>query len=93
MALQCSPFLAEEVEARQHRLVVGDTLVVVALHDAYQLFGHPDFLLLDNLIVADNAERHIRRHNGELVDFVVGEELEKKMKCKKIRMLLRHTIT
>ena len=63
------------MEARQHRLVVGDALVVVALHDADKLFGHFDLLLLDHLVAADDAERDVGRNDGQLVYLVVGEEL------------------
>ena len=75
MALECAAFFAEEVEASGHRFVVGDALVVVALDDSDEFLGHFDLLLLDDLIVANDAERHIGRNNRKLVDFVVGEEL------------------
>ena len=75
MALKGSAFLSEEVETGLHRLIIGDALVIVAFHDAYQLFRHLDFLLLHHFIVANDAESYVWCNYRKLVDFVIRKEL------------------
>lgn len=58
-----------------HGLVVGDALGVGTLHDAAQLVGQHQFALLHHLVVADDVQLHVGRHDGDAVDFVVAEEL------------------
>ena len=75
VALKGSPFLAKKMEARLHRLVVGDAFMIVATDNAHELFRHLHLLLLHHLVVTNHAERNVWCHNGELVDLVVGKEL------------------
>ena len=46
-----------------HRLVIGNTLRVVALHYASNLFWRHNGFLLYHLIVADDIENDIRSYN------------------------------
>lgn len=63
------------VEVGLHRFVVGDALRIVTLHDATNLTGCLDGLLLNDLIVADDAEDDVGGNDREARDLVVGEEL------------------
>ena len=58
-----------------HRFVVRNTFGIGTFHDAFQLLGQEDLLLLHDLIIADNTQGHIRTHHGQLVQFFVREEL------------------
>ena len=70
------PLLAvDDMEAGRHRLIVADALRIGALHKADQGLRKDHFLLLDNLIVTDDAEGHVRGDDGNLVELLVGEEL------------------
>ena len=48
------------MEMSGHRLVVGDALGVVALHDAFNLVGCLNGFLLHYLVVAYDVENHSR---------------------------------
>ena len=63
------------MEEGLHGLVVGDALGVVALHDATNLCGGLYGLLLNDLVVADDAEDDLGSYYGETGNLVVGEEL------------------
>ena len=63
------------VEDGSHRLIVGDALRVVALHDALQCVWSLDRLLLHDLVVLDDTQTDVRGYNGEAVDFLVCEIL------------------
>ena len=75
MTLECAAFFAEIAETCTHRFVVGDALVVVATNNADKLLGHTHLLLLDHIIIPNDAEGDVGRDNRKLVDFVVGEKL------------------
>ena len=62
------------LEAGGHRLVVADALRVVAAGDVVQLVGEDDRALRHHLVVANDAERHVRRDHRKLVEFGLGEE-------------------
>ena len=63
------------VEDGSHRLIVGDTLRVVALYDALQCVRSLYGLLLYDFLVLDDTQSDVRSHHGEPVDFFVGEIL------------------
>ena len=67
--------LVNGVEEGLHRLVVGDALRVVALHDALQRIRSLDGLLLYDFVVLDDTQSDVRSHHREAVDFLVGEVL------------------
>ena len=75
MAAYDTESLIYGVEEGLHRLVVGDTLRVVALDDAperiWSLYG----LLLHDLIVLDDTQSDVRSHHREAVDFLIGKVL------------------
>ena len=75
VALDDAAFLVDDVEAGGHGLVVGDALGVGTLHDAVQLVGQAHLTLLHHLVVADDVQLHVGRHDGDAVDLVVAEEL------------------
>ena len=56
-----------------HWLVVGDTLRVVAFHDAFQRVRSSDRFLLHDFVVLDNTQSDVWSDNGEAVDFLVSE--------------------
>ena len=63
------------VEEGLHRLVVGDTLRVVALYDALQRIRSLDGLLLYDFVVFDDTQSDVRRNDRESVDFLIGKIL------------------
>ena len=63
------------VEVGTHRLVVGDALRVVALHDAPYFAGCLNGFLLYHFVVADDVENDFGRYDGEAGNLVVGKEL------------------
>ena len=78
MALKRTSLFAKEMEARVHWLVVSDAFVIITTNNANKLLRHVNLLLLHHLIIADGAERHVRRNNRKLVaaveknmDFIV----------------------
>ena len=75
VATHGSRSVVKHVEAGEHGFVVGDALGVVALDDAHQVVSQFHRLLLYHLIVADDAERNVGGNDGQLVEFLVGEEL------------------
>ena len=75
VTLEKAGFLVDDVQARLHGLVVGDTFGVGAAHDVGQLIGHAHGLLFRHLIVVDDAERDIGRDDRKLVELLVGEKL------------------
>ena len=62
-------------EAGLDRLVVGHTLRVSALCDAYYLLWHFQLLLLYNLVAFDDVYSRVRGDEGKLVEFLVFKEL------------------
>ena len=63
------------MEEGLHRLVVGDTLRVVALYDALQRIRSLDGLLLYDFVVFDDTQSDVRRNDRESVDFLIGKIL------------------
>ena len=64
----------DNTETGEHRLIVGDALGVGAFHDSCNFVGQRHTLFLHNLIVTDDAERHVRSDHGKLVEFGIREE-------------------
>ena len=75
LAVVAGQYAASHVEVGEHGFVVGDALGVVALHDADDLVRCGDRLFLYDLIVADDAENDIGRHDRQTGYLVVGEKL------------------
>ena len=67
--------LVNGMEEGLHRLVVGDALRVVALHDALQRIRSLDGLLFYDFVVLDDTQSDVRSNDREAVDFLVGEIL------------------
>ena len=63
--------LVEHMEACLHRFVVGDTLMVIALDDAYQFVGHAHFAFFHHFIVLDDAQGGIGRDDRQLIEFLI----------------------
>ena len=63
------------VEEGLHRLVVGDALRVVALHDTLQCVRSLYGLLLYDFVVLDDTQSDVRSHHREAVDFLIGKVL------------------
>ena len=63
------------MEVGSHGLVVGDTLGVVALHDALDLLRGLDGLFLNDLVVTDDVEDNLRGHDRETRDLVISKKL------------------
>ena len=74
MALQQAFFLVDDVEPCLHRLVVGDTFRVVALHDASQLVRHFHFFLFYDFIVADDIQLDFGSNYRQAADFFFRKE-------------------
>ena len=68
-AVVAAQHVAAHREARSHRLVVANALRVVAAHDVRQFVGHRHAVFFRHLVVADNAQRHIRSHDREPIEF------------------------
>ena len=64
-----------DVEVGRHRLVVGDALGVVALHNAAYLVRRLYGFLLDDFVVMDDVENDFWGYDGKSGDFIVGKEL------------------
>ena len=56
------------------RLIVGDTLGVSAFHDAYDVVGKSDGVLINYFVSADNVDFGVRRDKGDAVECLFGEE-------------------
>ena len=67
--------LVNGMEEGLHRLVVGDALRVVALHDALQRIRSLYGLLLYDFVVLDDTQSDVRSNDRESVDFLIGEIL------------------
>ena len=67
--------LVNGVEEGLHRLVVGDALRVVALHDALECIWSLYGLLLHDFVVLDDTQSDVRSNDRESVDFLIGEVL------------------
>lgn len=63
-----------EMESRAHGFVVGDALRIVALDNAEQVLWEFDGLLLNNLVVANDAKSDIGCDNCQLIELVIREE-------------------
>ena len=61
--------LVNGVEEGLHRLIVGDALRVVALHDALECIWSLYCLLLHDFVVLDDTQSDVRSHT---VDKVLG---------------------
>ena len=55
--------------------MVGDAFWIAALCDAYDLLRQLKLLLLHHLEVADDVDGCVRSYEGELVQFLILEEL------------------
>ncbi len=75
MAAYDTEYLIYGVEEGLHRLVVGDALRVVALHDALECIWSLYGLLLHDLVVLDDTQSDVRSHHREAVDFLIGKVL------------------
>ena len=73
-AVVATQHIATHREARRHRFVVANTFRVVAAHDVSQFIRHGHTALFHHLVVANDAQRYIRRHHRELVQFRLGEK-------------------
>ena len=64
-----------DVEVGRHRLVVGDALGVVALHNAAYLVRRLYGFLLDDFVVMDDVENDFWGYDGKSGDLIVSKEL------------------
>ena len=75
MAAYDTEYLIYSVEEGLHRLVVGDALRVIALHDALECIWSLYGLLLHDFVVLDDTQSDVRSHHREAVDFLIGKVL------------------
>ena len=75
MAAYDTEYLIYGVEEGLHRLVVGDTLRVVALYDALERIWSLYGLLLYDFVVLDDTQTDVWSHHREAVDFLIGKVL------------------
>ena len=63
------------METSRHRLIVSDTLLVRAFHDANQFVRQLQLALLHHLIVTNDVHTHIRSYYSNTVDFIIRKKL------------------
>ena len=63
------------VEVGLHRLIVGNTLGVITLHNALDFRWCYHATNLNHLVVADDAQYHVRGNYREARHLVVGKSL------------------
>ena len=80
------------VEVGSHGLVVGDTLGVVALHDALDDSRGLNGFLLNDLVVTDDVEDNLRGHDRETRDLVISKKLVADLDDTLIANLLRGVV-
>ena len=77
------------MEVGGHRLVIGDALGIVALHDTDNLVRCINGFLLYDLIVADDAENDFRRYYRQSGNLVICEKLVRNLDDTFVSNLLR----
>ena len=74
MAADDALLLVGDMEEGFHGFIVGDALGIIASHDAVQFIGQAYLFLFHDLVVTNDGKGNIWSHDGQLVEFLVGEE-------------------
>ena len=75
MTFQNPMCLVNDMEDRIHRFVVGDALGIVAFYNAPKLVRCHHLLLLYHFIVINDVQHHVRCHDRQTGNLIIGEEL------------------
>ena len=75
MTFKNTMFLVDNMEDSVHRFIISDTLWVIASYNAPKLIRCHNLLLLYHFIVINDVQHHVRCHDRQTRNFIIGKEL------------------